>query len=178
LLFSRELLSTPPCRSERGNEAISEAVCSGAIEVRWLGRLLTAAILASQVDPDIRVIGQLQVGLAGAITGSNKLQQETGLTESSPLAAKAKALVGKKIGVVSTTGLTGAFVAYLLHQFGLDFKKEATLVTLDSTVASAVCHRAAGWRRRCTEFLRACWRNHRVSGPGTYLDQSAERGSS
>lgn len=132
-----------PFQTEPSSPQMAEAVRSGAIEVA-LGGLLTEAILLSQVDPEIRVIGQLQVGLAGAITVSNKLQQETGLTESSPLEAKVKALAGKKIGVVSTTGLTGAFVSYLFRRFGLDPKKVASLVTLGPTVASAVAAMKAG----------------------------------
>lgn len=132
-----------PFQTEPSSPQMAEAIHSGAIEVA-IGGLLTEAFLVSRVDADVRVIGQLQTGLAGAITVSNKLQEQTGLTESSPLEAKVKALVGKKIGVVSTTGLTGAFVTYLFRRYGLNINKDATLVALGPTEASAVAAMKAG----------------------------------
>jgi NitT/TauT family transport system substrate-binding protein len=84
------------------------------------------------------VLGQLQVAFPNDITVSNKFLQQTGLSESSPLEAKVKALVGKKIGVISSTGQTGGFVSYLFHLFGLDVNKAATLVAVGNNVSAAV----------------------------------------
>ncbi|WP_069804267.1 ABC transporter substrate-binding protein [Thermogemmatispora onikobensis] len=132
-----------PFQLEPTSPQMAEAIHSGAVEVA-VGGLLTEAFLVSQVDADVKVIGQLQVAFPNDITVSNKFLQQTGLSASSPLEAKVKALVGKKIGVISATGQTGGFVSYLFHLFGLDVNKSATLVAVGNNVSAAVAALKAG----------------------------------
>ncbi|RAQ96093.1 hypothetical protein A4R35_11160 [Thermogemmatispora tikiterensis] len=126
-----------PFQLEPTSPQMAEAIHSGAVEVA-VGGLLTEAFLVSQVDADVKVIGQLQVAFPNDITVSNKFLQQSGLSESSPLEAKVKALVSKKIGVISSTGQTGGFVSYLFHLFGLNASKDATLVAVGNNVSAAV----------------------------------------
>ncbi len=132
-----------PFQLEPTSPQMAEAIHSGAVEVA-VGGLLTEAFLVSQVDADVKVIGQLQVAFPNDITVSNKFLQQTGLSESSPLEAKVKALVGKKIGVISTTGQTGGFVSYLFRLFGLNATKDAVLVSVGNNVSAAVSALKAG----------------------------------
>ncbi|MBX5450199.1 ABC transporter substrate-binding protein [Thermogemmatispora sp.] len=132
-----------PFTVESSSPQMAEAIHSGAVEVA-IGGLLTDAFLVSQIDSDVKVIGQLQTSFPNDITVSNKFLQQTGLSESSPLEAKVKALVGKKIGVVSTTGQTGGLVSYLFHLFGLNASKDAILVPVGNNVLSAVAALKAG----------------------------------
>ncbi len=132
-----------PFQTEPTSPQMAEAIHSGAIDVA-IGGLATEAFLVSQIDSNVQVIGQLQVAFPNDIIVSNKFLQQTGLSETSPLEAKVKALVGKKIGVVSTTGQTGAFVSYLFYLFGLNASKDATLVSVGNNVSSAIAALKAG----------------------------------
>ncbi|GER82374.1 hypothetical protein KTAU_10120 [Thermogemmatispora aurantia] len=132
-----------PFQTEPTSPQMAEAIHSGAIDVA-IGGLVTEAFLVSRIDADLKVIGQLQVAFPNDIIVSNKFLQQTGLSESSPLEAKVKALVGKKIGVVSTTGQTGAFVSYLFYLFGLNASKDATLVPVGNNVSSAIAALKSG----------------------------------
>jgi NitT/TauT family transport system substrate-binding protein len=116
---------------------MAEYIHSGAVDVA-IGGLLTEAFLVSRVDADVKVIGQLQTSNVGEIIAGNKLIQETGLTESSPLESKVRALVGKKIGVVAPTGQTGSFVTYLFRRYGLNINTQATLVSLGANIPGAL----------------------------------------
>jgi NitT/TauT family transport system substrate-binding protein len=136
-------ISPVPFQTMATSPQMAEAIHSGAIDVA-VGGLVTESFLVARVDSDVKVIGQLQTSFPNDITVSNKLAQETGLTESSPLEAKVRALVGKKIGVISTTGQTGGFATYLFRLFGLDVNKSATLVAVGNSVAAAVAALKAG----------------------------------
>jgi ABC-type nitrate/sulfonate/bicarbonate transport system substrate-binding protein len=126
-----------PFQVQSSSPQMAEAIHSGAIDVA-VGGLLTEAFLVSRVDADVKVIGQLQTAFATDVIAGNKLLQQTGLSESSPLEAKVKALVGKKIGVVSTTGQTGGLVSFLFHLFGLNASKDTTLVSIGNNVPAAL----------------------------------------
>jgi ABC-type nitrate/sulfonate/bicarbonate transport system substrate-binding protein len=69
---------------------------------------------------------------------SKRFEQETHLTEASPLAAKVDALRGKKIAITGSGTGTEALLIYLFRQQGMNAQKDATLVNLGSNNAAAM----------------------------------------
>lgn len=102
------------------------------------GGVITDAFGMARVDPSARIIGALTNGYVVDVVVSKAFEQETHLTEASPLQAKVEALRGKKIGITGPNTGTSALLTYLFKQEGMDVQKDAILESLGSNNASAL----------------------------------------
>jgi NitT/TauT family transport system substrate-binding protein len=112
------------------------ALENGTIDIG--GGVITDAFDMTRVDWAARIIGALTNGYVVDVVVSKKFEQQTGLTEESPLADKIKALKGKKIGMTGAGSGTEALLIYLFQQQGMDVQKDAHLVTMGSNNAAAL----------------------------------------
>lgn len=102
------------------------------------GGVITDTFGMAKVDPSVRIIGALTNGYVVDVVVSKAFEQETHLTEASPLQAKIDALRGKKIGITGPNTGTSALLTYLFKQEGMDVQKDAILESLGSNNASAL----------------------------------------
>lgn len=128
------LVPDPPSVLGTGPK-VAAAVEAGSVDLA--GDSTTDAFTLARVDAYIRLLGTFTNDYLLDIIVSKKFEQQTGLVESSPLADKVKALVGKRIGVVSLHSASDGLVTYLFRQQGLDDQKQVTKVILGSTDAAA-----------------------------------------
>ncbi len=112
---------------------VTAAIETNAFELA--GGTITDPFTLSRVNAHIKILGALMDTFTDDIVVSKQFEQETGLTEASPLEAKVKALVGKKIGIAAPGTVTEAFLIYLFKQYGLDAQRDATLVTLGNALS-------------------------------------------
>ena len=134
-----------------GNGAkTAPAIESGNVEVAF--GTITDAFTLSRIDASIKIIGSICNGFTIDVIVSNAFLAETGLTEASPLDRKVKALIGRKIGISSPNTATEGFLIYLLRQYGYDYRKDITEVTLGNvtptTALAALANRrvdAVSW---------------------------------
>lgn len=115
---------------------VAAALESGSIDVA--GGVITDVFTVGQKDSSIKVIGALDDGYVVDIVVSKKFELQTGLTESSPLDEKIKALKDKNIGITGPHTGTSALLTYLFRQVGLDANKDLKEVNLGSTNAAAL----------------------------------------
>jgi NitT/TauT family transport system substrate-binding protein len=134
----------PPIPIQTGGSGskLATAVESNSVDVA--GGVITDAFTLSRVDDSIRLLGALTTGYYVDVVVSKSFEQQTGLTENSPLEAKVKALVGKKIGVSGLGSGTEALLTYLFRQYGLNAAKDSTLVIVGGTPAAALAALRAG----------------------------------
>jgi len=135
---------TTPVLTGGSGAKMSTQIESGSIEVAG-GGLITDAFTLARIDDSVRILGALTTGYYVDITVSKKFEQETGLTEASPLADKVKALVGKKIGITAPNSGTAALVTYLFRIFGYNAQRDVQMVSVGSTTsATAIAALKAG----------------------------------
>lgn len=109
----------------------SRAFEAGALDI-GIGTV-TDVMTLSRVNAYVRMIGTFASAFAIDIIVSRQFLQQTHLTEASPLEAKVRALVGKKIGISAPGSATEALLIYLLRRFGdNDYTKAITEVNLGS----------------------------------------------
>lgn len=108
------------------------------------GGIITDAFTLARVDDQIKLLGALTTGYFVDIIVSKHFEQQTHLSESSSLADKVKALVGKKIGDTGPSSGTEALLTYLFRTQGLNVQKDATLVSVGTTPSAALAALAAG----------------------------------
>ena len=138
------LTFNPPTPIQTGGSGskLATAVESGSVEVA--GGLITDAFSISKVDPSVRLLAALTTGYYVDVTVSKKFEQQTRLKESSPLAKKVKALVGKKIGITAPGSGTQALLTYLFKTNGYNVQKDATLVNLGGSASGALAALSSG----------------------------------
>jgi NitT/TauT family transport system substrate-binding protein len=127
-LKARPRLQTDP--------SIISALENGSIDIG--GGTITGAFDMTRLDWSARVIGALTNGYVVDIVVSKRFEQETHLTEASPLAAKVEALRGKRIAMTGPGSGTEALLIYLFRQQGMNAQKDATLVNLGSNQKAAL----------------------------------------
>jgi NitT/TauT family transport system substrate-binding protein len=115
---------------------IISALENGSIDIG--GGTITGAFDMTRLDWQARVIGALTNGYVVDIVVSKRFEQETHLTEASPLKEKVDALRGKKIAMTGPGSGTEALLIYLFRQQGMDVHKDATLVNLGSNEKAAL----------------------------------------
>lgn len=118
------------------------ALDAGSIDVA-LG-VMTDVFNLANVGRPVKVVGALDNSYYIDIIVSKSFEQQTGLTESSPLVAKITALKGKKIGITGPGSGTEALITYLFKSQGLDAKKDSTMVSLGSNSSAAIAAMKAG----------------------------------
>lgn len=101
------------------------------------GGTITDAFTVSRVDAQIKILGAYTNSFLIDVVASKRFEQQTHLTEASPLVDKVKALVGKKIGISAPGSATESLLVYLFRQFGYDTKHDATLVNLGNVTPAA-----------------------------------------
>jgi NitT/TauT family transport system substrate-binding protein len=109
---------------------------SGGIDIA--GGVITDVFTLGQKDSSIKVLGALDNGYVVDVVVSKKFENETGLTESSPLDDKIKALKGKNVGVTGPHTGTSALLTYLFSQVGLNADKDLNEISLGSTNTAAL----------------------------------------
>lgn len=125
--------STP--RAVLGNGTkVTAAIESNSYELA--GGTIADPFTLSRINAHIKILGALMDAFTDDIVVSKKFEQETGLTEASPLEDKVRALVGKKIGIAAPGTVTEAFLIYLFKQYGLNAQRDATLVSLGNAIAT------------------------------------------
>jgi NitT/TauT family transport system substrate-binding protein len=112
------------------------AIEAGNIDIG--GGVITDAFQMARVDPSARIIGALTNGYVVDVVVSKAFEQQTHLTEASPLSAKIDALRGKKIGITGPNTGTSALLTYLFKLEGMDVQKDAILESLGSNNLSAL----------------------------------------
>jgi len=122
-------------RLQTGPKVVA-AIEAGSIDIG--GGVITDAFDMTRVDWAARIIGALTNGYVVDIVVSKRFEQETHLTEASPLPAKVDALRGKKIAITGPGTGTEALLIYLFRLQGMDAHKNATLVNLGSNNAAAM----------------------------------------
>ncbi len=122
---------------------VTKALESGSIEMVG-GGLVTDAFTLSRVDSSVRILGQLADAYFVDIAVSKKLEQEEHVTAKSSLVDKVNALKGKKIGITGIGSGTWALVVYLFKQYGLDIKKDVTLIPTGQTGAGGLAALSKG----------------------------------
>jgi NitT/TauT family transport system substrate-binding protein len=134
----------PPTPIETGGSGskLAEAVEANSVDIA--GGTITDAFTISRIDAYIRLLGSLTDDYTVDIVVSKSFEQQTGLTEASPLEAKVKALVGKKIGISGLNSGTEALLTYLFRQYGLDAAKDSTLVIVGGTPVAALASLRSG----------------------------------
>jgi NitT/TauT family transport system substrate-binding protein len=115
---------------------IISALENGSIDIG--GGTITGAFDMTRLDWSARIIGALTNGYVVDIVVSKRFEQQTHLTEASPLAAKVAALRGKKIAMTGPGSGTEALLIYLFRQQGMNAQKDATLVNLGSNQKAAL----------------------------------------
>jgi ABC-type nitrate/sulfonate/bicarbonate transport system substrate-binding protein len=115
---------------------VAAALESGSIDIA--GGVITDVFTIGQKDSSIKVLGALDDSYVVDVVVSKKFEKDTGLTESSPLDEKIKALKGKNIGVTGPNTGTSALLTYLFKQVGLNADKDIQEVSLGSTNAAAL----------------------------------------
>lgn len=135
--FKKQGLTLDPTPSPAlGNGSkVTAAIESNSFELA--AGTITDAFTLSKVDAHIKILGTLINGFSNDIVVSKKFEQQTGLTESSPLVDKVKALVGKTIGISAPGTSTEAMLIYLFKQYGFDARRDATLVNLGGVTSTA-----------------------------------------
>lgn len=112
---------------------LAAALQSGSIDVA--GGVMTDALNLYKTNDQARIIGSLvDTYYVDIIAGAGIPQS----TDAAPLLDRIKALKGKKIGITGPGSGTEALVNYLLHQVGLDPKRDVTLVNLGSDATAAI----------------------------------------
>lgn len=130
-------------RPRLGNGAkVQEALEASSIDIA--AGVVTDAFTASRIDAYVKMIGSLVNSYYVDVTVGNKLIQETHLNKRSPLEARVKALVGKKIGITAPGSGTEALMIYLFKMFGLDAQKDATLVSVGGSDLAGIAALASG----------------------------------
>jgi ABC-type nitrate/sulfonate/bicarbonate transport system substrate-binding protein len=122
-------------RLQTGPKVVA-ALEAGSLDIG--GGVITDAFGMAKVDQSARIIGALTNGYVVDVVVSKAFEQETHLTEASPLAAKVDALRGKKIGITGPNTGTSALLTYLFRQQGMDVQKDATLESLGSNNSAAL----------------------------------------
>ena len=112
------------------------ALENGSIDIG--GGVITDAFDMTRVDWAARIIGALTNGYVVDIVVSKRFEQETHLTEASPLADKIKALKGRNIAMTGTGSGTEALLIYLFQLEGMDMQKDAKVISLGSSNATAL----------------------------------------
>ena len=119
------------------------AMAAGGIEV-GVGTI-TDAFTLSRINAHLRIIGAFSDAFLIDLIVSKRFEQQTHLTERSPLAQKVKALVGKKIGISAPGSATDALITYLFRQQGLNDQRDVTKDNLGNvTPGSALAALATG----------------------------------
>ncbi len=119
---------SPPLQTGTGAK-MTAAIEAGDLEVAG-GGIITDAFTLSRIDAQVRLLGALTTGYFVDVVVSKRFEQQTHLTEASPLADKVKALVGKKLGITAPGSGTESLFVYLFRQFGFDEQRDATAVNL------------------------------------------------
>jgi ABC-type nitrate/sulfonate/bicarbonate transport system substrate-binding protein len=118
----------PPVQLGTGPKTTA-AVESGSVDLA--AGVITDALTLARKDSQIKLLGDITTDLNIDITVSTAFEAKTHLTASSPLTAKVKALVGKKIGITGNGAATDGFLVYLFRQqLGLDAHTDAQLENL------------------------------------------------
>nr|MDT0658984.1 ABC transporter substrate-binding protein [Micromonospora sp. DSM 115978] len=112
---------------------LAAALHSGSIDVA--GGVMTDVLNLHKTNDQARIIGSLVDTYYVDIIAGNGIPQST---DTAPLADRIKALEGKKIGITGPGSGTEALVNYLLHQVGLDPKRDVTTVNLGSDASAAI----------------------------------------
>jgi NitT/TauT family transport system substrate-binding protein len=134
----------PPTPIMMGGSGAKLATAVEANSVDIAVGVITDAFTLSRVDAYVRLLGTLTNGYAVDIVVGKRFEQQTGLTEASPLEAKVKALVGKKIGISGLNSGTEGLLTYLFRQYGLNAAKDTTLVIVGGTPAAALAALRSG----------------------------------
>lgn len=106
--------------------------------------VMTDAFSWAKASSTARVISLLMGNYAIDIVVSKKLESETGVSASSPLDDKIKALKGKTVGITGPASGTQALLTYLFVKVGLNATKDTTQVSLGSNFTAALASLKAG----------------------------------
>lgn len=121
---------------------LSTAVEAGGIEIGVGG--ITDVFTISRVDSTIKIVGGTANAFILDVVASKKFEQQTNLTKASPLAAKVKALEGKKVGISAPNSATDALITYLFRQQGMDAQKDLEKVNLGADTFTDLAALQAG----------------------------------
>ncbi len=115
---------------------LDAAIEAGSVEIAPSS--VTDTFTVSRVDAYIRMLGAFSTDYLNDLIVSKHFEQQSHLTESSSLADKVKALLGKKIAVSASGSPSDALVTYLFRQFGYDASKDVTKVFLGTDPAAGL----------------------------------------
>lgn len=132
---------SPPLLLNSGSK-VATAVESGSIDIGIGGT--TDAFTISRVDAFIKMIGTVSNNLLIDVVVSKRFEAQTGLSATSPLADKVKALVGKKVGISAPGSASEALITYLFKQQGLDDQKQVVKVNLGADTATQLAALQSG----------------------------------
>src|ERR671934_14210 len=140
---------------------LAAALSAGSIDIA--GGVITDAFNLARVNSSVKLIGSLVNGYYVDITASKRFEQPAHVTKESKLAAKVKALRGKKIGITGPGSGTEALVIYLFKQHGMDGLRGARL--------------GPGAARRCARRAARGPRSRGRGGRRGYFERQRGRGS-
>lgn len=129
-------LSPSPPPVVASGAKLASAVEANSVELA--AGTITDAFSLSRIDANVKVLGAFMDGFDINVIASKKFEQQTHLTEASPLQERVKALVGKKIGVVAPGTGTEALLIYLFRMYGYDTDRDATIVDLGGNITGAI----------------------------------------
>lgn len=112
----------------------TQAVLSGDVELGTvpLGQVVD---VASQHGREIRAVAGLVTQNANTFVLSTKWAKDHGITSSSSLEEKVKALKGAKVGVVGPGSAVDDFARFVLSTYGLDPERDVQLVATGKSTA-------------------------------------------
>lgn len=121
---------------------LASAVEAGSIDL-GVGAI-NDVFTISRVDAYIKIVGAITNDFLLDVVASKSFEQQMHLTASSPLAAKVKALEGKKVGISAPNSASDALVTYLFRQQGLDAQRDVTKVNLGAAIPTDLAALEAG----------------------------------
>jgi NitT/TauT family transport system substrate-binding protein len=116
--------------SPQGTTAAIAGLVSGEVLSAMTGA--PAAVSPVREGAPIQLIFNASLGYGVQIVGSNDLLQRKGITESSTLEQKVKALQGEKVAILNPGDSVDQLLRFVLPKFGMDPDKDITMVALNS----------------------------------------------
>jgi NitT/TauT family transport system substrate-binding protein len=128
--FTKHGLDVELSVSPQGTTAAIAGLVSGEVLSAMTGA--PAAVSPVREGAPIQLIFSASLGYGVQIVGSNALLERTGITESSTLEQKVKALQGEKVAILNPGDSVDQLLRYVLPKYGMDPDKDITMVALNS----------------------------------------------
>ena len=111
------------------------AMLSGSVE--FSNSSVATVIRANIRGQKVLAIGTALEGIAQEIVLGNAAAKAAGVTETSPMVERARALKGKRLSVDSPNTLPHAFIRYIARKGGLDPERDITVASMQPEAATA-----------------------------------------